>query len=235
MAGEQTTPEGDVAQVAADPVVEAAPVAAEAAPIAEPAASAPEAAPVPAEAAPEPVAEVAPVEAAPAEVAPEPLAPVYTEFKVPEGFDLPAERLTEFTGVLGKFNLSQEAGQELLDLHAATTKQIADAMDQRQRDVFEETRAGWRKDFDKQFGNRTDTVKNDAKWAIAEALPDEKDRKAFKDVLDFTGAGDHPAVINAFAAVAKRLRERSAPPKGLPPKSVPTNAADRRYGPRPTR
>lgn len=236
MAGENTPPQEDaVAARVADVPAEGAVVVAEAAPAAE--------APVaPAEAVtePTPVAEAAPVEAAPegdkaqAEAAPaepvEPVKPVYESFTLPEGFQAAPEQIEAFTGVLGKYALTQEAGQELMDLHASSLRAVGDQLQQHQQDVFAETRRGWVQDFDKSAGNRRDTILNDAKWAITELVPDEKARSALWNVLAFTGAGDNKAVIGAFASAAKRLRERAAPPPPLPPRKEPANPADKRYG-----
>lgn len=241
---------GGVAAVVAAPVeaVVQAPAAAEVAPEAaaapivetpaEPVAEAP-AEPKPAEA---PVAEVAkPVEPAKApeaakpEVAVEaeaPVAPVYEAFKLPEGLQVAPEQLETFTALLGENKLTQEAGQKFMDMHGEVLKKFSADMAQRQLDVFDETRAGWRKDFDKSAGNRRDTVLNDAKWAIEQIVPDETARKDLWNVLAFTGVGDHPAMINALAATAKKLRERAAPPRGVPPKGPPQRAADKRYGAR---
>lgn len=247
MAGETASPEGgapaDVGAVAAAPaeapaIVVEAPVSPE--PVAEaPAASIVEGAEAAApatEGEPEaPAAEAAAAveaEAAPAETveAVEPIKPVYETFNLPEGFQAAPEQTEAFTGLLGKYGLSQEAGQELMDLHATSLKAVGEQLQQHQQDVFSETRRSWVQAFDKSAGNRRDTILNDAKWAITELVPDEKARTALWSVLGFTGAGDHPAVINAFAASAKRLRERAAPPPPVPPRGQPQSAPDRRYG-----
>ena len=188
----------------------------------------------------EPVAPASAAAAEPAapETAAEPVAPVYQDFAFPEGITAQPEQITALTGILGKYNLTQEAGQELVDLHASTfqawTDQATEKMAQAQRDAFEETRAGWRKDVDKRFGNRRDTVLNDAKWALGELMPDAKKRSELHQMLAFTGAGDHPAMIELLSAATKKMRERTAPARGLPPKNAPASPADRRYGARPS-
>lgn len=212
----------EAAPAPAEPVVEAAPV--EAAAVEEKSAEAAPAEPVVDPVVPDPAKAAEAIEVAPLE-------PItYEAFNLPEGFEAPAERIEAFTGLLNEYSLSQEAGQKLMDLHAETIKQVGDQMAQHQIDAFAETRSGWVKQFDKQAGNRRDTILNDAKWAIGEVVKDDKARQELWNVLAFTGAGDHPAVINAFASAAKRMRERSAPPQGLPAKAQPTNPAERRYG-----
>lgn len=183
--------------------------------------------------------EAKPVEAA--EVALEPAiepvvepileAPItYDAFKLPDGLTPSDEILTPFTEILGQHKISQEDGQKLIDLHTSALNDAVKAMDQRQRDVFEEMRAGWRKDFDKQAGNRRQTLVNDAKWLKSQILPDQKARDAFDEVMGYTGMGDHPAFINFMAATAKKLRERGAPANPTPPKGKPANPWDARYG-----
>lgn len=204
--------------------------------------------PVPAEvAAPEPEAaapaevpaeEGAAVEAKP-EAAPDaeaPPAPVYEAFKMPEGITAAPEQIEAFTNLLGTTDVrTQEGAQALMDLHTASLKKFAETYAteaaQRQQDVFAETRAGWVRDYHEQAGNKADTILNDAKWAITDLVKDEKQRTALWDVLAFTGAGDHPALITAFASAAKRLRERAAPAQSLPQNGAKSGSpADARYG-----
>jgi hypothetical protein len=49
-------------------------------------------------------------------------------------------------------------------------------------------------------------------------------------VLGFTGAGDHPAIIDLLSRADRRMQERGAPAQGLSVKAGPTNPADKRYG-----
>lgn len=230
-------------ETAAVPAVEpvAAPVAEAAAPAAEtpvevaPVVEAPVEAPAETstiETAAEPVVE-AEIKAEPKaeEAVPEPVAlPTYEAFKLPEGFTAAPETLEAFSGTIGKMGLSQEQGQELMDLHGATMKAAVDKISQDQQASFDKMRQGWVQDFDKQAGNRRDTILNDAKWAISHVIPNAEARKAVWSALALTGAGDHPAVINAFAAAAKKMRERGAPPPNVPGERTPQNPYDKRYG-----
>lgn len=185
-----------------------------------------EAAPAEEAAAPEAEAEAAPVEgegekpaveagAEGEKPAAEP-APVYTEFKMPEGMQAAAPQMEAFTAFLGENNLSQEAGQKLIDLHAAAIQDTAKQMAQGQRDQFDGMRRDWREDFFKSNGNRADTVANDAKWLIKEFSPNADDRKALQQVLAMTGAGDNKLVVGLLARAAKKLREATPGPRPLP-------------------
>lgn len=220
---------------AAAPVVEAAPAAPPATPEPAPVAATPEA---PAAA---PAAEAAPpadatnLEAPKPEAAAAPEAPAVVDYgatlKVPEYLTVAPDKMGEFSGLLNELKATPEQAQKLMDFGGGFIKSTQQAMDQRQRDVFAETRAGWVKDAQKQFGNRFDTTVNDGKAAIAMAFPKAKERAAFWNVLAFTGAGDHPAVVDAFARLNRLLTERGAPQKGLPETGAKTGSpADRRYG-----
>lgn len=164
-----------------------------------------------------------------AEIVAEPV--TYETFAYPEGVTVNDAELAPFTEALGKHGATQEFGQELIDLHTAQMQNYANHLQQHQIDAFAETRAGWRKEFEAGAGNQRDTILGDAKSAINAAVSSDADRKALWDVLSFTGAGDNPTVIKAFAALGAKLRERGAPPASLPTNPARTGRPeDRRYG-----
>lgn len=156
-----------------------------------------------------PKVEDAKADETPAEV--QPAAPVYTDFKVPEGAKIDPAKISAYTNILGKYGVSQEGGQELLDFHANAVGQVIEQVTQQQRDIFADTRRQWTKSASKEFGNRYDTVLSDAKWAIQQFGGNKTQVKELLSLYDFSGAGDHPAEIRAWANVAKKLKERQAP------------------------
>ena len=168
-------------------------------------------------------------EAAPAEP---PAPPTYTDFKIPEGLTIPEERLTEFTALAGESGLSQDQAQKYLDLHASVVKSAQEAMATNQREVYDKMNRDWREDFNRHYGNRANTVADDARFAIRESTRDPKERAAVFSVLsaDITGAGNNRHVIGAFAALGRRLRERTAPAVAAPARGQPASRADKRYG-----
>lgn len=204
------------------------------APVAEPAPEVLPEAPAPESPAAEPAApptegEKPEGEAPPAQAEAAP--PKYTDFKMPDGMTIAPEQNSAYANILGKYNLSQEAGQELMDFGGSIVKKTQEQMVQRQQDVFADTRRGFVSDAQKSFGNKFDTVVNDAKFAITELVPSKTARADLWNVLSFTGAGDHKAVIGAFAAAGKILREREAPGPSVPQNGAkPGSPADRRYG-----
>lgn len=240
-----TSPEG-VASLATElpaPVevapVETAPIAeapVEAAPSAEPVAdlateTPAEEAPAAEEAAAETPAEGAePAAEAKPEGEPEAKAfPTYEDWTVPEGMEMQTEQTGALNNIFGKHNLSQEAGQEIIDYGSGILRKAQEQMAQHQQEVWADTQTTWRKDCEKQFGNRYNTMVNDAKTAITEAVPNDKDRAALWDALNLTGAGNHPAVVKAFAAIGRRSRERGAPAPNIS-STVQKSPAERRYG-----
>lgn len=240
-------PQAPVAVAPVAAVVEAAPVVAAVEPVvsAEPAVVVPEPAPVeiaePAapvvaqpvvEATPEPEA---PVEAKPDGDAPDAVAepvieaPKY-DFKLQDDFKVDPDKLSGFTDILGKHNVSPEAAQEILDLYQNETKAFREAQAQHQQDVWAKTNADWVKSGEKRFGNRYNTMLNDARSVITDIFPDKKERAEFWNVLGMTGAGNHPATMLFCARVAKKLGERSAPSTGLPNTGRGGAPWERRYG-----
>lgn len=178
------------------------------------------------------------VEEAKAEEAPKPVEttapelPTYTEFKLPEGFAAEKPQMDAYKNVLTKYNLPQEAGQELLEFGAQSVKDAIKAEAQRQQDVFTETRRKWSKDIDKEFGNRRDTVLQNANWVLSTYGGTKAQIKELNDALGYTGAGDHPAIVRTLHNISKVLREREAAPQGLPKNTQSVPAYDRRYGAR---
>lgn len=217
--------------------VETAPAAGavEAAPAPEPAS--PETPPAPADAPKTDAAatpDAKPAEVKPAEVKPpeaeKPAFPVYAEFKMPEGFKAEAEKITGYTNILGKYNIPQEAGQELVDFHASQMRQAMEQVQRQQIDTFNDTQREWVKDIDKEFGNKRDTVIQNAKWVIDQYGGTKAQKEELWGVLNFTGAGNHKATIRVFNNLAKQLRERGAPQVTQSAPANQGNAADRRYG-----
>jgi len=127
----------------------------------------------------------------------------YTDFTIPEGFDVDETRLERFQKYGKDNNLTQDAAQELIDLHAEVVTEVATS----NQDRWDVIRDGWKKDSlaDKELHDE----KGDAKAGIALAktaaiaLGGEELIAAF----DLTGVGDHPAVTKAFHKLGKAMEE----------------------------
>lgn len=111
-----------------------------------------------------------------------------------------------------------EAGQKLLNLHAAEQKQLTDALarhfDKPHWERWDEQKKAWRREFesDREIGgNRKDTTLARAKALLARYGEDKgMDRhKALLDALGVTGAGDHPEVIRFVDWAGSQLPPRN--------------------------
>jgi hypothetical protein len=181
---------------------------------------------------PEAKPEVA-AEAAPAEPAPP---PTYETFKLPDGVEVDATKLGDFTGMLGEFEAKiaadptqahaafQELGQRLVDLHSAQISAQTTAQTQRQIEAWNERKESWKAEFraDPEIGkNRQQTT-----LTRMGGLMDMYGRTAgdqrlaeLKQVMTDTGAGDHPAVLRFVNWAANRLTETSRPVIPMVPRS----------------
>lgn len=201
--------------------------------LAEPAkpAEAPAEAP-PAEAPAEKPAETPPAEK-PAEALPGAVVPplVYEKFTVPEGVTLDEEKVAAFTGILGEAQVPQEVGQKLVDLHLAAIEKVATSMQQKQHDVFGETRKSWVETVrgDRELGgNRLETTLQQGRSVVARFGGSPTQVAELKAALTFTGAGDHPAVVRLLSNIGAAL----AAPQPVPasnPAPAPASKAEGRY------
>lgn len=226
------------AETPAEPPVESPAQPPAETPAAEPATETPEAPPAetpgaeeaPSEA-PAP-SEEPPAEESPAEEAEAPEAPRYEAFNLPEKMSISEEEFGKYTGVLGQYGISQEAGQALIDLHAESLQQAVDHMAQHQVDVFNKIQDDWKQQFYDRHPQDHNTLLDRAKLAITDTIRNNDKRKAFWDALAVTGAGNHPDVIEGLAAIGKRFKEGAKAPAGLPAKANGGTPWDRRYGSR---
>lgn len=177
--------------------------------------------------------ETKPAETKPAETKAE--VPDKYDFKAPEGFELKPDVLERVTPAFKELGLTNDQGQKLVDLYAAEASKIADNLYQQ----FEETKQGWRKEVigDKAVGNGTDGLSPEAKQNIDAAitsLPAEL-QQPFKEAMDLTGAGDHPAFVRAMNILGQQFREGKGVSGGKPSPlgqqrpNAPTSAAQAMY------
>jgi len=142
------------------------------------------------------------------EPAPEPksesAAPVtYTDFSVPEGHTLDAAAIESATPLFRELRLTQDQAQKLVDFYSTQVGKI----NAENEGYMETLRTQWREELksDKDIGGKLDQVKVDIGRAI-DRLP-QAVREPFKEAMNLTGAGDHPAVIKAIHAFASLIGE----------------------------
>lgn len=135
----------------------------------------------------------------PAKVVPE----TYVDFKLPDGFTFDGEIKTTATAMFKDWGLSQEEAQSGIDFF---TKQMQ-AAQEAPANFYLETRKGWQEEAktSADLGPKFNEVKSTIGKAIA-MLPTDVGT-AFKEAMDVTGAGDHPAFIRAFYQLAQKVTE----------------------------
>lgn len=147
----------------------------------------------------------------PAAAAPE----TYAEFKLPEGFKLSEEGLKEATDLFKELNLPQEAAQKIVDKYAAQAMAAAEAP----FEAYNAMRDGWRKEViaDKTLGNGKDGLAPEAASIMAKAIDALGDLAPdFRKAIALTGAGDNPAFLRGFYALAQKFTEGRPTTVGKP-------------------
>ncbi len=145
------------------------------------------------------------------------------------------EKLTAFTGILGEYEnkiisnpaeahaMVQEMGQKMVDLYVTESREAADRYTRLQRDNWDRTIEGWRSEFrdDPEIGgNRADTSPSRMGGLLEmygqKAGSDHLSK--LRDVLTFTGAGDHPEMLRFVNWAASRLVETAKPVAAIGPR-----------------
>lgn len=188
------------------------------------------------EAAAKPAPEPAkPAEAAPAtpETPPEEAAPpTYEKFNLPEGITLQEEQLGNYVKILGEHKAPQELGQKLLDFHLGEIARLQKAASDAQHDVFNRTREEWvdqiKSDPDL-GGNRFHTALRTAASVIEQYGGTPEQQAELRAALNYTGAGDHPALVRLLHNIGKSLTTEARPVVATKPPAMAASKAQRRY------
>jgi len=156
-------------------------------------------------------------------------APVeFQPYTLPEGVSVDQTQVGEFNQVLAKQLPPQELGQSLMDMHVKELQRYDEKLRADQNRVFDETRAGWRKEIvaDPELGGSgyQTTLTAGAKMRdlfVSRHAPGTdgytKDMGDFNTFLRTTGAGDHPAFWRMLNNVARKFDEPSAPAAAYKP------------------
>lgn len=156
----------------------------------------------------------------------------YEAFKVPEGFVLD-EAVAAKAGELFKgLGLTQEAGQKLVDFYAEQAKTAAEEPYKAWADQQKE----WKDEITKTYNDtQLGEIKSNFSKMLA-ATVDPTVAKEFREAMDFTGAGNHPAFVKLFDKLSKLLGEgghfagKNPSPEGQKrPGDAPRSAASAIY------
>lgn len=132
------------------------------------------------------------------------------EFKAPEGVELDAELVSEFTGVAKELKLPADKAQAVVDMGLKLVAKQAEAHQAQVARWADEIKA------DKVLGGDKlpETLATATK--VYSLLPAEE-ATAFKGYLDSTGLGNHPSMIRLLHAVGQSLSEDKFVPGSTKP------------------
>jgi len=132
----------------------------------------------------------------------------YADFKVPEGYTLDGEVASEAQALFKKANLTQAHAQELVDFYIKQSKQAFEAP----FNAYMDKRQSWRDEINADAtigGSKLNGVKVSI-GRLIDSFGDAKVAEAFREAMDYTGAGDNPAVVRGLYELSKRLTEGTA-------------------------
>jgi len=155
-------------------------------------------------------------------------------FTAPEGVTLSPDLIAEVSPIFKELKLDQPSAQRLVDLYTKSTTGIQSEL----LATVERTRTEWREatKADPEIGAKLESTVLPEIGRALDKLPKEVSA-SLRAALDFTGAGDHPAVVRGYYELAKLINEGThvtgaAPsPHGQQPggRVVPPSAAKSLY------
>ncbi len=146
--------------------------------------------------------------------------PSYGEFKLPEGVTADAESLKPATELFAETGLSQEQAQKFIDLAMARET----AAQHRGAQAFVDLQNQWVSEIKADPDIGGDRLK--ASLASAARAIDRLAVPGLREALNFTGAGNHPAVVKAFVRLGQMISEDRFRPGQHAAPQVPRSPAE---------
>ena len=128
----------------------------------------------------------------------------YTPFTAPEGVTFDEAAIKSATTVFRELGLNQAQAQRLIDFQTNRDK----SWNNKSAETYDRMRSDWRKQVEAHptlGGAKLEETRAEISKAI-ETFPKELGNK-FKEALNLTGAGDHPAVVEVFHTLARLANE----------------------------
>jgi len=130
--------------------------------------------------------------------------PSYDSLKLPEEFEINAERFAAFKETLAGEGVSSETAQALVDMHISEMQAAADVWSDTVKEWGEQIKA------DKEFGGRKlEATRTHAAEAIAKFGTPE-----LRAYFDQSGLGNHPELVKTFSRIGEVLSEATTEPAG---------------------
>jgi hypothetical protein len=157
----------------------------------------------------------------------------YADFKVPDGYTLDPEVTKEAGTIFKELGLSQDGAQKLVDFYVGKTKEAFEAPFK----AYTDMRKGWRDKVtaDPDIGHRLPQIKTDVTRMLNQHLGQGR-ADQFREAMDLTGVGDHPAFVWALDKLSQLLTESRSHVPGSKPSpfgqtrdSTPQSAAAAMY------
>lgn len=125
----------------------------------------------------------------------------YTDFKLPEGFTADKDMMTAAGELFKKMNVSQDGAQQLVDLYAKSLQAAQEAPFK----AFVDMKKDWTDKVNTTYGK--DIAEGGKHFtAVGGLLEKLGDAEApFREAMDATGVGSHPAFVAAFIKLAEML------------------------------
>jgi hypothetical protein len=135
------------------------------------------------------------------------------DLKPPEGYDLNEATVTEASALFKDLKLSNEQAQKLVDFQAKLHRDAQEAP----YAAYDAMREDWQAQVknDPDLGPKLPQVKETIGRAL-DTLGDPPMVTAFREAMNLTGAGDHPAFIKAFYKLSQAVVE-GTPVRGSNP------------------
>lgn len=129
----------------------------------------------------------------------------YADFKAPEGFEIDKDAVAKVAPIFKELGLNQEGAQKLVSAYAEISQAAANSL--------MESSANKQKEWATQIksdpeigGNKLAQTKATISQAL-DSILSKADAKAFREAMDYTGAGNHPAFARGLFKLASLLTE----------------------------
>ena len=149
-----------------------------------------------------------------------PAQPSYGEFKLPEGVTVDADSLRPATELFAETGLNQDQAQKFIDLAMARETAAAHKSVQ----AFVDLQNQWVSEIKADPDIGGDRLKSSL--ASANRAIDRLNVPGLREALNFTGAGNHPAIVKAFVRLGQMIAEDRFRPGHLARPDVPRSPAE---------